>query len=173
MALYSEEGDIILTGDFNARTGVLPDFTTHDSNVYIPLPPEYVSDVDQARFNSDHLVNNYGKEFLNMCISSNLRIVNGRTGSDKRVGSFTCYTPRGCSVVDYFVVSQNLMESISDMSVHNLTEHSDHCPISLDISIPKMTKQSKTMANTRMEGKDRRVTVTGLSGMRKTTAENF
>ena len=47
--IYSEEGDIILTGDFNARTGVLPDFTTHDSNVYIPLPPEYVSDVDQAR----------------------------------------------------------------------------------------------------------------------------
>ena len=59
IALYSKEGDINLTGDFNARTGVLPDFTTHDSNIHIPLPPE---DVDQAHFNSDHLVNNYGKE---------------------------------------------------------------------------------------------------------------
>ena len=69
-----------------------------------------------------------------------------RTGSDKRVGSFTCYTPRGCSVVDYsyFVVSQNFVEFISDMSVHNVTEHSGHCPILLDISIPqKMTMQSK------------------------------
>ena len=47
-----------------------------------------------------------------MCISSNLRRVNG---SDKRVGSFTCYTPHGCSVVDYFVVSQNFMEFVSDI----------------------------------------------------------
>ena len=49
------------------------------------------------------------------------------------------------------------LEFVSDMSVHNVTEHSDHCPISLDISIPIMTKRSKTMANTRMEGKDRHV----------------
>ena len=138
---------------------MLPDFTTHDSNVYIPLPPEYVSDVDQTCFNSDHLVkNNYGKELIIKYVHiKQSSIVNGRTGSDNKVGSFTCYTPQGCSVVDYFVVSQNFMEFVSDMSVHNLTEHSDHCPISLDISILKMTKQSKTMANTRMEGKDRHV----------------
>ena len=53
----------------------------------------------------DKKVNNYGKELIDLCISSRLRILNGRIGMDKEQGTFTCGTPRGSSVVDYSVAS--------------------------------------------------------------------
>ena len=130
VAKFSRQGDILLTGNFNARTSDLPDYNQYDS---LPLPADYTSDIGQTRCNSDHSVYSYGKVLLNLCISSNLRIVNGRIGTDRNVGEFTCYSPRGCSVVDYFVVSAHLMSYISDMSVSDHSEYSDHCPIILSL----------------------------------------
>ena len=133
VARFSMHGNILLTGDLNARTSVLPDYNEHDLNVFVPLPTEYRPDYRWPRCNTDHTINTYGKELLNLCVSSNLRIVNGRIGRDKDVGAFTCYTPRGSSVVDYFVASNHFFESIFDLSIGDLTVYSDHCPIILDI----------------------------------------
>ena len=45
-------------------------------------------------------------------------------------------------MVDYFAVSENLLQFIMDMEVCDLLEHSDHCPISLNIVIRKWKHNS-------------------------------
>ena len=69
----------MLTGDFNARTGTLPDYIYQDESFpehFIPLPPDYQSDNERMRASQDEVINNYGRELLDLCISSRLRIVN-------------------------------------------------------------------------------------------------
>ena len=41
-----------------------------------------------------------------------MRILNGRTGSDSGIGKFTCHTHRGKSVVDYILVSTDILPLI-------------------------------------------------------------
>ena len=45
------------------------------------------------------------KELLDMCISSQLRILNGRTFGDS-TGKFTSYQYNGNSVIDYCLISE-------------------------------------------------------------------
>lgn len=59
-------------------------------------------------------------------------ILNGLTLGDFR-GKFTCYTPRGSSVIDYFISSRSLSNSIYNMHVHDVSLFSDHCAISMKI----------------------------------------
>ena len=51
-----------------------------------------------------------------MCISCNLRIVNGRIGKDNHLRVTQLK-------VDYFAVSENLLQFIMDMEVCDLLEH--------------------------------------------------
>ena len=39
IAAFSALGNIMMTGDFNTRTGVLIDYIAQDTMSYIPLPP--------------------------------------------------------------------------------------------------------------------------------------
>ena len=77
-----------------------------DSDQYAPLPPEYNVDVPLVRKSKDDTINSYGKELLELCISCEVRIINGRVGSDGGKGDFTCHTPRGNSTVDYSGTSE-------------------------------------------------------------------
>jgi hypothetical protein len=45
-----------------------------------------------------------GKDLLDLCISHQLRLLNGRVFGDC-FGKNTCYTPNGTSVVDYVMAS--------------------------------------------------------------------
>ena len=62
-------------------------------------------------------------------------ILNGRTLGDLQ-GKPTCFSPKGKSVVDYFICSQNIMPKIIKFHVNNLTVFSDHCPIELLVHLP-------------------------------------
>ncbi|CAC5358441.1 unnamed protein product [Mytilus coruscus] len=73
-------------------------------------------------------VNNSGKHLLNMCKESGLRILNGRTTCDL-FGRPTCITYNGCSLVDYSIVSNELLSSVGFFKVHEFTALSNHCPI--------------------------------------------
>ena len=75
-----------------------------DSDQYVPVLPEYTVDTPVTRASKDKTTNSYGKELLDLCISSELRIVNGRVGSDKDKGDFTCHTPRSSSTVEYIIL---------------------------------------------------------------------
>ena len=131
IANFSNEGDIMITGDFNARMGEQQNFLDNDSDDYIPLPPDYQLDECPPRYSQDKRTNNYGHELLDICQSAGLRTLNGRVGSDKSLGQYTCHTAQGSSVVDYTIVSENLLNSIEDFTVCELSPLSDvdHCPL--------------------------------------------
>ena len=58
-------GNIILTGDFNARTGTLLDFVFHDDGSidknYCQTPDNYIHDQANLRNNIDNISNESGK----------------------------------------------------------------------------------------------------------------
>ncbi|CAC5395242.1 unnamed protein product [Mytilus coruscus] len=106
--------DKTVFGDFNARTGNLEDFISNnddDYNDYVPVPEEYESNkIKQSRLSNDKSCSR-GKELLNMCISSRIRILNGRTFGDYQ-GKFISYQYNGNSVIDYCLVSEDFIENV-------------------------------------------------------------
>ena len=132
IAKFSPDGHIILTGDFNARTGVMLDYIAEDSDQHIPLPPEYELDIPVPRSSEDRTVNNFGKELIELCIAGQLQIVNGRVKPDQ--GAYTCHTHRGNSVVDYVITSANFLNSINQFEVGEISPLSDHCPLTFQLA---------------------------------------
>ena len=129
IAAFSVNNHIILTGDFNARTGSLPDYIVMDSDQYVPVLPEYTVDTPMTRASMDKTTNSYGKELLDLRISSEPRIVNDRVGSDKDKGDCTCHTPSGSSTVDYTISSVNILGNLAAFQVDELSVHTiARCP---------------------------------------------
>ena len=51
---FKDDEQILLAGDFNAHTGVLPDYIVNDDDVYSPVPDQYVADPEMCtRLNRD------------------------------------------------------------------------------------------------------------------------
>ena len=98
---YQKLGKILLCGDFNARISNTPDYIVDDSNQYIPIHSDYV--IDKAllqRKNQDHILDARGKDLLDLCISNQLRVLNGRVVGDM-FGSYTHTKWIQYSTVDY------------------------------------------------------------------------
>ena len=139
-----------LTGDFNARTGLLDDFMTIEdivsdlsgfnaSNDNSDLK-SYFRDkgFETKRHNMDECVNNNGVKLLDLCQSFDLKIANGRLGNDKGVGNFTCYNKNGGrSVVDYVIASVSIFEHISkfEIDVFDKCMSDVHCLLSFSLGI--------------------------------------
>ena len=100
--IATEDGLMLIAGDFNARTGVAADMLSSDelSDEFdsapepvdcIPLGPRQSEDKGQTCVS--------GKVLLSICQASDIAIMNGRTpGNSSRC--FTCHTSKGKSVVD-------------------------------------------------------------------------
>ena len=155
---FSEKGNIILCGDCNARTGTLKDHagTDTDHDFYV-LPDVCSLKYDRSRCSMDSAVHKAGRRLVNMCIDNNLIILNGRTLGDME-GKYTCHTPQGSSVVDYFLCSQELSKDVVNMKVGQFTAFSDHCPLHLTVYLCTQHKQdqkekpNKRSARTRLSG---------------------
>jgi len=107
-----------LVGDFNARLARGADHITNDTDLFIPDPIPYIMDDDlPPRNNQDSITNERGQIILDLCISSGLRILNGRKPGDS-LGYFTCHKYNGSSTVDYGIVSQRLFKDIFYFHVH-------------------------------------------------------
>ena len=61
-------------------------------------------------------------------------IVNGRTLGDL-AGEFTCHTPRGSSVIDYFVSSRSLSNTFLICKFMMSVSFSDHCALTMKLKI--------------------------------------
>ena len=133
---FSTKGNVILCGDFNARTGTMEDYIQMDgdNNVYT-MPSYYMTDAVSKRYSSDSITQKYGRKLINICIDNNIYILNGRTLGDLQ-GSPTCFSPKGKSVVDYFICSQNIMPMVIKFHVDKLNMFSDHCPLKLSVHLP-------------------------------------
>ena len=82
---------LVLAGDFNAYTERELDYIQYDESFDLLDNLGYTEDIEPPRRNNQdrHELNAYGRELLNMCIHTGLRIVNGRYGIDSDVGTFT------------------------------------------------------------------------------------
>ena len=135
---------VMILGDINCKTGTEDDFIDiQPAEQFVAVPDDddiHISDVivnncvNKHHMSKDKIVNENGKQLLNMCKTDNLFIVNGRIGSDLKC-DFTCHTARGQSVVDYFIVDGLLLRNISVFSVNKLTPLSDHCSISINLRL--------------------------------------
>ena len=141
---YSAYGNVLLCGDLNSRTNDLKDYITNDvRDIHSNLPSDYLPDLEiKERNNLDKHVNNYGKFLIELCISSQLAILNGRCIGDLS-GKFTCHKENGQSTVDYHIVSKCLFKSIQYFRVHDLSMWSDHCPVSSSIQLGKLVQNTK------------------------------
>jgi hypothetical protein len=137
---YQNIGKVMLVGDFNTRTGSLSDFVQSDDNQFTPVPDSYITDDAQAlseRLNSDKQCcpKDFVDSLLNICKSSGLRILNGRTLGDLS-GKFTCHKWNGSSQVDYGIAHYSLIPLIQYFKIHDHLNHlSDHCKLSLRLNI--------------------------------------
>ena len=134
---FTSKGQVILCGDFNARTGNCVDFISMDSeNNYYQLPTDYQFDKATERLSMDEKrVNKSGRRLISACIDNNICVLNGRTLGDLE-GHYTCHSPQGSSVVDYFLCTQQWLRYVLGMKVLNLTQYSDHCPMELSVELP-------------------------------------
>ena len=118
--------ELIITGDFNARTADFDDFVVSDNHV--PLFREYNNVfrevVTTRRVSSDKTINKWGRELLNFCKAYGVSIVNGRLDD----GDYTFIDTIGCSVIDYFIATKPVYDFIVDLSVGSRSE-SKHLPV--------------------------------------------
>lgn len=77
--------------------------------------------------------NSYGKSMIELCNSSQLRILNGRTIGDF-VGKSTYFNYNGVTINDYCICSASFMKMVVNFQVGNVYPLiSDHCPITVNI----------------------------------------
>ncbi len=137
--ILAHSGDnVIIMGDFNARTGTLSDF--------VDIEGELRNSCILPRQNADSFTNNNGRQFTELCKTSDLLILNGRFGSDGMEGKKTCTTHNGGSTIDYMCASQDIIKHIKDFHVHDFDQSlSDvHHPVSLSLSGNIPVKRSIT-----------------------------
>ena len=134
ISIFSNKGKVLLLGDFNARTGNSSDFIENDStelnnfDFQNILPENYIIDNHINRNNQDKTCNSQGKDLLELCMSSRLRILNGRYVGDT-LGYFTCMTSNGYSCVDYAIISDSLLTSVEYFTTEDFNYLSDHVQI--------------------------------------------
>lgn len=138
-------GNVLLAGDFNARTGTAPDWTSFaelaELEQYIhDLPTTPVPTTPSPRQNKDTKINPQGRALLEACQECQLLLVNGRTEGDWE-GELTCFNRnKGASAVDIFAADFSLLTTT--VSKLHVQPHppcmagcslSDHCPLTLTL----------------------------------------
>ena len=129
---YGRIGHILLTGDFNSRTSERNDVITSTNPSELST---MVNEIDTkpntdipCRSNKDKTVNKWGRDLLEICLSHELIILNGRTVGDFE-GRYTYYHREGTSAIDLTLVSTDIQPEILGFKVHPPNEYSLHCKI--------------------------------------------
>jgi hypothetical protein len=130
---YASMGEIYLAGDFNSRTGELLDYVENiNLNRFVPIDDYFVKP-ELTRKSKDKCVNAFGHKLISILKENALSFVNGRLEE----GKFTCYSVKrdrqGASVVDYVITHNRNFKFISNFNVLDLTEFTDHCPITFNV----------------------------------------
>ena len=131
--------DIILLGDFNARTSTLSDILPHDAHNNEFNPGDENNELLPKRNNSDPKLNTNGRPFIELLQSLGLVILNGRTLGDI-FGAPTCIQRMGASCVDYICTSPSLHKKVRSFRVENVSHYSDHRPLSMTLSTNLMNQ---------------------------------
>ena len=119
---------VILMGDFNARTKNLEDVLRGEKDEEDMDLADFFSTIETHRANQDQTMNRYGKMLTDYCIATKSYIANGRTIGDLQ-GKYTCHENQGSSTVDYAVISENLKNYVQTFQVLPPDTGSDHSAI--------------------------------------------
>ena len=137
---FKLRGEVMIQGDFNARVGNMQDLvyyskyfdkenniTCFDTNSSMKLHRNSEDNVNKKR----------GKDLIDLCITSDLYIVNGRKLGDV-IGRYTCFQRNGNSVVDCLIASHTVFEKITVFQVCDLNPLlSDHCALTYSINLER------------------------------------
>ena len=143
VAKFSKNGRCMVLGDLNGRTGMEADFAEQDYHTHrydnTPVPEDYEFDIEDlpCRRNCDmEAPDERGKDILEMCVATGLRILNGRLLGDW-YGNFTCHAANANkpSTIDYGLAHKYLLPNISYFQVEPFTHLSDHCIINLGLEV--------------------------------------
>ena len=142
-----DDKDIILVGDFNARSGLLDDSSiSGDRHVLLQMNTINNTTRNQPDFpkrcNQDQKINADGKPFIDLTKTLGLTILNGRILGDV-FGNYTCLKYNGCSTVYYMCVSSSLYYDVSYFKVCEHSRHSHHKPLSCSIRLQTNNKLFK------------------------------
>ena len=100
---YSALGNVLIGGDFNSWLGCKhEDFLVSDSNDFLPIDQTFLLDSENFRNTKDKTCSTLGKYLSELCLTHNLKLLNGRTIGDL-TGKYTCYKYNGNSIVDYIM----------------------------------------------------------------------
>jgi hypothetical protein len=128
------QGQVMIVGDLNARTGHLADFPA--TNPTDPHLQSGFSPTRAVRRSKDAGVNHHGHRLLEICHQTGLRIVNGRVPGDLD-GSFTYVAPLvGASLIDYVVACPHAFGLVSRLSVVP-APCSDHLALQFDLTVSR------------------------------------
>ena len=120
----------IICGDMNARVADMNDFVADDASRHIyALPEDYIADYSLPRYSKDTKSNSNGIAMIDFCRQTGLRIANGRVGSDAGIGECTYVGSSGSSLIDYVLVSEDLLKCFASFDVYDPNPVSDHCLI--------------------------------------------
>ena len=114
------------------------DYLISDSNHYLTIDQSLNLDEVFFSYSQDH--NTSGKQLSEVCVTHDLKVLNGRTVGDM-TGKITCFKYNGFSVVDYIVVQTDIIERVQYFRVNPLIPWSDHCQITAIFNIQPRSKQ--------------------------------
>ena len=156
--------NVILLGDFNARTSCIVDYTETDADIYefldINSEDVFQSDIVEqilkynfalTRKSQDNKVNRYGRNLIECCKSNELIILNGRAFSDKGIGKTTC---KNSSVVDYVISSVPMLKYLSYFEIKEfcLLYSDSHCPSEFRLKISNsLQNNSRVHSNVKVK----------------------
>ena len=151
VACIKEDGveDVIVLGDFNARTGEAEDWlvgeedTERNSNPSpeVDLLPDFYaySSPPPARCNMDKETNSEGRRMCDLLKTTGMWFLNGRKRGD-HTGELTYMVKRktglATSTIDYGIVTHSLYPSVDRFEVLDQCIDSSHFPISAEINLP-------------------------------------
>ncbi|CAI5798766.1 myocyte-specific enhancer factor 2B [Podarcis lilfordi] len=123
----------IIGGDFNARTAANWDSLTKAKWWVTPNLDNYDLEHIMRRTSKDQRVNEAGVFLYQMAIRLNLVPLNGTCLPDIP-GDFTHLSVKSNSVLDYLLVSSDLLKCISTFKIENV-QSSDHLPLVAKLSL--------------------------------------
>ena len=77
----------------------------------------------------------HGRSIIEYCMSTGLRIGNGRIGDDETIGKFTCINKKGANTVDYFLLEERCFSLVQNFSVGDVSDlYDDHVALSITLN---------------------------------------
>lgn len=133
----SAKGNTLIMRDLSARISNKVDFIEWESTPHVSfqniLSDDYCHDINLRSNYVDKVFNTQGQCLIDLWITSQLRVLNGRFVGDP-CGNYTCHKSYGASTVDYALTDVDLINVLTFFHVSNPTYLSDHSQISVHVN---------------------------------------